>query len=158
MLNLDEANVLAWLTPIRPATGKIDWPPAVRPLERAPAAEPLLIELGAVLSEIETQNPSLLPVALSAAPVRTELQTVIAQLGAARLLRILDWLASNIPEAPRLFRELSEGSTANAQAIRSAIRALTARNTLTRMFSLDRVTTVQACAEAAINPQETPQC
>jgi hypothetical protein len=100
----------------------------------------LLIALGAVLSDIETQNPSLLPVALSAAPARTELQTVIAQLGAARLLRILDWLASNLPDAPTLFRELSEGRTANAQAIRSAIRALTARNTLTRMFSLDRVT------------------
>ncbi|GLR66572.1 hypothetical protein GCM10010909_12520 [Acidocella aquatica] len=154
MLDFTEADVAAWFTPIRPPTRQNNWPPAIRALERGPNVAPLLHELGAVLSELGTQDPSILPKVLLGDPVPHDLQTVAAQLGAARLLRLVDWLSATLPGAPQLLAQLSQGRTANAQAINSALRALTARDTLTRMFSPDRVAWLQSCAEAATNPQE----
>jgi hypothetical protein len=154
MLDFTEAGVVAWFAPLRPPTRQNNWPPAIRAIERGPSVEPLLHELGALLSELGTQAPSILPEALLGDPIQHDLQTVVAQLGAARLLRLVDWFSAVLPGAPQLFAQLSQGRTANAQSINSSLRALTARDTLTRMFSPDRVAGLQSCAEAATNPQE----
>ena len=154
MLDFSEADVAAWFTPIRPPTRQNNWPPAIRAIERGPCVELLLHELGGVLSELGTQDPSILAKALMDDPVQQELQTVMAQLGAARLLRLVDWFSAVLPGAPQLLAQLSQGRTANAQAINSSLRALTARDTLTRMFSPDRVAALQSCTEAVTNPQE----
>lgn len=154
MLDFTEADVLAWFAPIRPATRQNNWPPAIRPIEHERGVEALLHELGTLLTDLDTQDPSILPRALNDAAVQPDLQTVMAQLGAARLLRLVDWFAVTLPESTQLLAQLSQGRTANAQAIRSSLRALTVRNTLTRMFSPDRVAELQSCAETAANPQE----
>jgi hypothetical protein len=154
MLDFTEADVVAWFTPIRPPTRQNNWPPAIRAIERGRSVEPLLHELGTVLSELGTQDSSILPKALKNAPVQHDLQTVMAQLGAARLLRLVDWFSATLPGAPQLLAQLSQGRTANAQAINSSLRALTARDTLNRMFGPDRVAALQSCAEAATNSQE----
>lgn len=154
MLDFTEAAVVAWFTPIRPPTRQNNWPPAIRVVERGRSVEPLLHELGTVLSELGIQDPSILPEALLSDPDQHDLQTVVAQLGAARLLGLADWFSGILPEAPQLLAQLSQGRTASAQAINSALRALTARDTLTRMFSPDRVAWLQFCTEAATNPQE----
>lgn len=156
MLDLTETGVAAWFSAVRPATRQNHWPPALRPVERAPGVELSIEALAKILSEIEEQEPSCMVRALAVAKVRQDLQLVLAQLGAARLLRIADWLVSTLSEGPRLLAELSHGRTANADAINSALRALTARATLARMFSLDRVAELQSYAEAASNPEETP--
>jgi len=154
MLDLTEIAVAAWFAPVRPPSIQNNWPPAIRPLERAPTVQPLLEALGSVLSEVEDETPAYLPAALTSGPVWQDLQTVVAQLGGARLLRIVDWIVASQPEAPRLIAELSRGGNANGPAIRSSIRALTARAALTRMFSPDRAADLQSCTEAATNPQE----
>ena len=154
MLDLTEATVAACFASIRPPARQNNWPPAIRPIERAPAVEPLLDALGAALSEIAEQDPACLPAALAADSLRRDLQTVVAQLGAARLLSIADWIKASQPAAAQILAQLSRGQTADATAIRSSLRALTARATLTRMFSLDRVTGLQSCAEEAANPED----
>ena len=155
MLDLTDAAVAAWLAPIRPPARQNNWPPAIRPIERAPAVEPLLDALGATLSEIEDHDPACLSAALAADPARHDLQTVVAQLGAARLLRIADWITATHPAAAHILTQLSSGQTSAARTIRSSMRALTARAMLTRMFSLDRVTDLQSCAEEAANPEDS---
>lgn len=154
MLNFTEADVAAWFAPIRPPACQNTWPPAFRPMERGGSAEPLLHELGAVLTELDVQDPPILPDALMDATVQRDLQTVVAQLGAARLLRLVDWSIATLPRGSQLLAQLSQGRTANAQAIRSSLRALTVRDTLARMFSSDRVAELQFCVEAAANPEE----
>ena len=155
MLDLTEATVAAWLAPIRPPARQNSWPPAIRSIERAPAVERLLEALAAALSEIAEQDPACLQAALAADPLRRDLQTVVAQLGAARLLRIADWITATQPAADQILTQLSRGQTSDARTIRSSMRALTARATLTRMFSLDRVTDLQSCAEEAANPEDS---
>jgi len=154
MLDFTEAHVVAWFAPIRPHTRQNNWPPAVRPIERGGGVEPLLHELGTVLSELDAQDPSVLPKALMDATVQRDLQMIVAQLGAARLLRLVDWFVVTLPGGQQLLAQLSQGRAANAQAISSSLRVLTARDALTRMFSLDRVAELQFCAETATNPQE----
>jgi hypothetical protein len=154
MLDLTEATVAACFASIRPPARQNNWPPAIRPIERAPAVERLLEALAAALSEIAEQDPASLPAALAADSLRRDLQTVVAQLGAARLLSIADWIKASQPAAAQILAQLSRGQTADATAIRSSLRALTTRATLTRMFSLDRVTDLQSCAEEAANPED----
>lgn len=154
MLDFTEAAVVAWLRPIRSSTRQNSWPPAIRPIEREPGVEPLLHTLGTLLSEIADSDSSLLPEILMDDTIRDELQAVVAQLGAARLLRLIDCFAVTSPGWPQVLAHLIQGSSASAQAIRSSVRALTTRNTIIRMFSPDRVATVQSCAEAATDPQE----
>lgn len=155
MLDFTEADVVAWFAPIRPASRQNNWPPAIRAIERGHSVELLLHELGGVLSELGTHESSILSDALFDVPVQHDLQLVMAQLGAARLLRLVDWFSAVLPDAPQLLAQLTQGRTANAQAINSSLRALTARDTLARMFSLDRVAALQSCAEAANNAQES---
>ena len=75
---------------------------------------------------------------------------MLAQLGAARLLR----LAASPTKGTQLLAELSKGGTANARGLGSSLRALSARDTLTRMFGPGRLAELQSCAEAAIKFQE----
>ena len=154
MLDFTEAELLSWFAPLRPPSRQNNWPPAVRPIERAPAVEPLLHELGAILSEPADKNAPSLAVALGAEPARQDLQIVLAQLGAARLLRLAERLGASPTEGTQLLAELSKGGTANSRALGSSLRALSARDKLTRMFGPGRLAELQSCAEAAIKFQE----
>jgi hypothetical protein len=154
MLDLNEAAVVNWFTPIRPPSRQNSWPPAARQIERADRTKPLLEELGVVLSELERDSPASIPEAVLAPSVRQDLQTILAQLGAARLLRIVEWLALSQSQASPIITALAHGQTASARAISSSLRALTARAALTRMFSPDRTAALKTSLEAATNQQE----
>jgi len=156
MPDFTEADVVAWFSPLRAPTRQNSWPPAIRPIERQPAVAPLLGTLGTLLSEIVGSDASVLPEALMDGGVLDELQTVVAQLGAARLLRLVDWFAVTLPGQTLVVAHLAKGRSSNAQAIRSALRALTVRDTIARMFSPDRVAELRSCAEVATNPLEDP--
>jgi len=154
MLDFTEAELLSWFAPLRPPSRQNNWPPAVRPIERVLTVEPLLHELGAILSEPADNISSSLAVALGAEPARQDLQIVLAQLGAARLLRLADSLGASPTEGTQLLAELSKGGTTNGRALGSSLRALSARDTLTRMFGPVRLTELQSCAEAALKFKE----
>ena len=113
MLDFTEAELLSWFAPLRPPSRKNNWPPAVRPIERAPAVKPLLDELGAILSESADKNAA----SLGAEPARQDLQIVLAQLGAARLLRLAERLGASPTEGTQLLAELSKGGPANSRAL-----------------------------------------
>ena len=154
MLDFTEAELLSWFAPLRPASRQNNWPPAVRPIERVLTVEPLLHELGAILSESADKNAASLAAALGAEPARQDLQIVLAQLGAARLLRLAERLGASPTEGTQLLAELSKGGTANSRALGSSLRALSARDQLTRMFGPGRLAELQSCAEAALKFQE----
>jgi hypothetical protein len=155
MPDFTETAVVARFAPMRAPTRSNTWPPAIRPAEREPAIEPLLDTLGTILSEFENSDSAAIPEGLIDDTVLEELQTVVAQFGAARLLRLVDWLSSVVPDQSRLVARLANGKSGHAQAIRSSLRALTVRDTITRMFSIERVAELQSCAETALKPTET---
>jgi hypothetical protein len=126
MLDLTEAGVVAWFAQVSPLCPNNIWPPATRSIERDSAVQPLLDELGCVLSEVYADAPRALQHIFDEEAARCDLQIVLAQLGAARLLRIID------------------------------IRTLTARAAITRMFGPYRVAELQSCAQAVEETQEKP--
>jgi hypothetical protein len=156
MLDLTEAGVVAWFTQVSPLCPNNIWPPATRSIERDSAVQPLLDELGFVLSEVYADAPQALQHIFDEEAARCDLQIVLAQLGAARLLRIIDWFATLQPDGELKVLQLSGGETAEGKALASSIRTLTARATITRMFGPYRVAELQSCAQAVEETQEKP--
>ena len=79
-----------------------------------------------------------------------ELRTLLCQVGAARLLALMHFLSENAePGSAPLPVVLSRAETAEALALRSALRALSRRFTLQRMFSPERLSALRtAIADA----------
>jgi hypothetical protein len=155
MPNFEEGSVTDWLEEIRPVQVAQDWPPAVRPIETVGDAPQLLTHLGELLDEICAADPSALSEALRSDPLRPCLQTVLAQLGTARALRLVHWLSEQeIPELHLIVAGLTAGDRAEAQALRHAITRVLRRGTLRRTFAPDRVIALQQAATAALKPEE----
>ena len=156
MPNFEEGPVTDWLKEIRPVPFAQDWPPAVRPIETVGDALQLLTLLGALLDEICAADPSALSEALRSDPLRRCLQTVLAQLGAARALRLVDWLAEQeVPETYLIVAGLTAGDHAEAQALRHTITHVLRRSTLRRTFAPDRLIALQEAATNALTSKET---
>ena len=155
MPNFEEGSVTHWLEEIRPVSVTRDWPPAVRPIETVRDAPQLLTHLGELLGEICAADPSALSEALRSDPLRRCLQTVLAQLGAARALRLVHWLAEQeIPETHFVVAGLTAGDRAEAEALRDTIMHVLRRSTLRRIFAPDRVIALQGAATTALKPKE----
>ena len=133
MLDLEQSAVTDWLRAVHPS-GPV-WPPPVRPIETEGEAPALLAALGRVLSEQAAGSPDRLFNLLTAPDLRVELQRVLAQLGVARLLRILAFL----PQAHIQVAALVEGASPDAQALRAAIAATGREVLLERLFGVARV-------------------
>jgi hypothetical protein len=156
MLDPTDNGAAAWIAPLRPEGPNNLWPPTTRLIERDPAVQPLLAELGQTLSQIETDGPEALAQIFVLESVRRDLQITLAHLGAARLLQTLDWFATSQPGGEINVLELSSGETPEGKALSSSIRSLTARATVVRMFGPDRVAEIQTCAEAVNDTGEKP--
>ena len=158
MPNFEAEVVTDWLEEIRPVPLAQDWPPAVRPIETVGDAPRLLTHLGGAFDEICAADPGALSEALRSDPLRRCLQTVLAQLGAARALRLVHWLAEQeIPGTHLIVAGLTAGDRADAQALRHTIRHILCRSTLRRTFAPDRVIALQEAATAALKHKETDQ-
>ena len=99
MPDLEQAARTEWLTALRPAAAN-EWPPAIRAIETEADNAKRLQALGSILDEIPQEELPDLSTALREGPLRDDLRAVMAQLGAARLMRLLHWLAEIDP--PRL--------------------------------------------------------
>jgi hypothetical protein len=151
MPNLEEHAVRAWLIEIRPTKPADAWPPTIRPIEAVDEVPSLLLALGDLLDEFTAVDGERLQAALRDDLLLAELQAVLAQMGAARALRLLHWIAeSTAPHSHAVVTMLAAGETAAAKALRATISSVTRRAALQRMFSAPRVAALQSAALAAL--------
>ena len=151
MPDLEHRAVTDWLTELRPVVAAQEWPPAVRPLEMEAGHPERLVALGRALDDLEDDHVAELARMLRTPRLAEDLRAVLAQLGAARLLRILHWLPERgIPECNLVIAGLVEGDAPEARAIRAAFAALTRRAILRRIFDPERVALLNAACIAAL--------
>ena len=146
MPNLEQHAVAEWLTALNP-TAASAWPPPFRMVETAADNPQRLQALGSRLDHLAPGELTILPGALSQPPLRDELRAVLAQLGAARLLRLLHWLAES--DSPAAIAVLISGDDATGAALRAAIAAVTRPALLRRIFAAERIAALDAASAGA---------
>jgi hypothetical protein len=140
MPNLEHTAVTAWLTELRPDAASSEWPPAIRPVETQALLPDHLAALGVALDDLAKTDPRVLRDALCRSPLRDEVRAVLAQLGAARTLRLLHWLAEvDLPDCHAVIGALVEEDGAEARCIRAAVAAVTQKATVRRIFAPERI-------------------
>ena len=150
MPDLEQDAVTKWLTALTPAAAN-EWPPPIRAIETQADNAERLQALGSLLGEIMPGQLRHLSAAMREAPLRDDLRAVMAQLGAARLMRLLHWLAEiDLPDCPTVISTLIGGDDGNGEALRAAIAAVTRRALLRRIFSADRIAALHAACETAL--------
>jgi len=147
MPNLGQKAVTAWLVELRPAD-EATWPPAIRALEATGRASDQLDTLGVALDGLVPADLPWLREALRDGPLLTELRAVMAQLGAARALRLLHWLAEvDLPDCYDVIAALTQGDNPGGRALRATAEAVTRAATARRMFAPERIAALErACA------------
>ena len=129
MLDLRPSAVTDWLLAIQPARTDQDWPPPIRPIESA--ADALFDELSDALGLHHDDDGRQLAEALADPATAALLRSVLAQLGAARMLRLVAALFDLLPhpdDAATLHRELRDRRTPDGRALAASLNA-TARVT-----------------------------
>jgi hypothetical protein len=150
MPDLEQAAVTVWLAALRPAAAT-EWPPPIRAIETEGDNAERLQALGAILDELVPAQLRGLSIALSEPPLRDEVRAVMAQLGAARLMRLLHWLAEiDLPDCPTVIHTLVGGDDGNGEALRAAVAVVTSRAVLRRIFALDRIAALHAACQIAL--------
>ena len=147
MPNLEQHTATVWLTELRPAASR-EWPPPVRAVETEGDTPERLQAFGSLLDQLAERDLQNFSAALRQAPLRGDLRAVMAQLGAARLMRLLHWLAEiDLPGCDAVISALIGGDDATGHALRAAIAAVTRRALLRRIFAPDRIAALQAACE-----------
>ena len=147
---LEDHAVTDWLTELRPVVDAQEWPPAIRPLEMETGHPEQLVALGRALDDLEDDHIAELGRMIRMSAFADDLRALLAQLGAARLLRILHWLPERgIPECNLVIAALVEGVSPEARALRAALAALTRRAILRRIFDPERIALLTAACTAA---------
>ena len=150
MPNLEQYAVTKWLTALRPAAAMSEWPPPIRAIETETDNSERLQALGSIFDELIPEELRHLSTALKEPPFRDDLRAVMAQLGAARLMRLLNWLAEiDLPGCHAVISALVGGDDATGHALRAAIAAVTRRALLRRIFAPDRIAALHAACETA---------
>jgi hypothetical protein len=146
MPNLEQTVVTAWLTELQPRDAPA-WPPAIRPLEATGRAPERLVSFGAALDGLVPADLPRLRDALRNGPLLPGLRALMAQLGAARTLRLLHWLAEvDLPECHDVITALTDGNEPEAQALRATISVITRAAIVRRMFAPERIAALEhAC-------------
>lgn len=154
MPNLEQHAVTAWLTELRPGPAATEWPPAIRAIETEADLPQRLTALGRAFDDLAPGDPHALATALRNAPLRDDLRAVLAQLGAARVLRVLHWLCEiDVPDCHAVIAALLQDDGSVGQALRAAVEAVTRRAVLCRIFAPERIAALEiACAAALQEP------
>ncbi|GAB0119831.1 hypothetical protein [Acidisoma sp. 7E03] len=155
MPDLRTPTVLDWFELVRPVETAQLWPPSIRLVEQTAEAETLLGELGRVLDDAADRAPARLAAQLHSEVAILSLQETVAQLGAARTMRITHWLREiALPEGVAAGNAIMRGDTRAARAIRSCITTVTRQATLARLMSEERLAELAVAAQAA-TPEKT---
>jgi hypothetical protein len=150
MPNLRTPDVQDWLVALHGSLGPGDWPPPIRAIEARDGHPQLLADLGVALDAAANQDASAVAALFLDDLAAKELRPVLAQLGAARLLRILHWaLEHELPDSHGIIPRLLTGDDAETRALLAALCALTRRIILHRIFLPQRIAALEAaCAQA----------
>ena len=151
MLDYSELATNDWLGhETRSWAGQREPEYAPRAIERRGDAPGLLEDLGRFLDSVGDRSPADLSRLLQTIPVQTALTEVLAQLGAARLMRFFHWLdEAGIPDSHLIVATLIEGDHHAARTLRSAVAVFTRSHVITRLFAADRLERLQIATEAA---------
>lgn len=145
MPDLAEATVADWIERVRPLADGQRWPPMIRPIEQTAGLDSGCRRLGTTLDAAAAADAAALGIALRASPLRDELAAVLAQFGAARLLRLLHWLSEgHLPEAGAALAALLRPDTEAGRALQAAAAALTRQATLNAILDPARIAALQA--------------
>ena len=151
MPNLEQHAVTEWLIALRPAAATGEWPPPIRAIETEADNPERLQALGSILDQLSQGELEILSTTLREAPLRDDLRAVMAQLGAARLMRLLHWLAEiDLPGCHAVIPALIGGDDGNGAVLRAAIAAVTRPALLRRIFAPDRIAALQIACETAL--------
>ena len=133
MPELDRHSVLDWIEACQPGllSGNAG---ALRPIEEDEEVRSSLETLGRALDVAEACQGMSAAMGRGEAP--RDFRAVMAQLGPARLLRLVCWLAAEgSPERAGVLHLLFGGPHPDAAALRDALEVLHRRELLTRLFS-----------------------
>jgi hypothetical protein len=127
-------------------------PEATRRAELEPSVETAVVALGVAIHDAAAFDPPGLARRIRTDPARTLFQSVLAQLGSERLLRMLDWLTA--PDKPARRAILAALFTSEAgdssDAVRAAVRVASKRALLNRMTAETRLRSLAFCATERI--------
>ena len=148
MPNLNEQYVTSWLAEWR-GSPAADWPPPIRAIEQQDGLPELLEALGAAFDGTDGSRTGAVCKRLQTEKQANNLRSVLAQLGAARALRILQWLSElDLPESRALLDAMLRDRSSEGIALCALVDALRRRATLDRIFAPDRLTALErACTE-----------
>lgn len=137
MPDLERSSVLDWLHRTEPRIAACVASP-VRGIEDAPEVRALLMELG---TAVDTGSPEKVGRGLAEDGGLT-MREVVAQLGVARMLRLIEWLDSaEAVEAAGALRValLRDDTTEAGRLLRSTFDALHRQDLLARIFAPERL-------------------
>ena len=154
MPELDRTPVMDWVAACQP--GLLAWTPEpMRNIEDDEAVRLALVELGLSLDAPVFEGDGL-QAATSGTDAPRDLRTVLTQLGPARLLRLVCWLASEGSTArAAVLHLLLDGPHPDATALRSALDVLNRRELLARIFSEERLQQLLAATKTATEGAQT---
>jgi len=145
MPDLERQSSIAWLHAVEPeVSSRLGVP--VRPIEDLPEIRPLLVALGRALDQPDAHIPGGLAIGLATGDTVEILREVLAQLGPARLLRVLAWLdTAPLAQGEEVLNALVQDNHSEAgRAIQGILHALHRQALLARIFHPDRLAMLQA--------------
>lgn len=143
MPDLQRASATDWLHAVEPEFSRRLTAP-VRPIEDVAAVHPLLVALGIALDQHLSQHgDGLGPKLLDGI---TLVQEVLAQLGPARMLRLLAWFeTADLPRGEELIDALLHDDRSEAgRHLRATLGELQRQSLLARIFHPDRLALLQS--------------
>ena len=149
MPDLEQHAVTDWLVGLRPPSDAATWPLAIRPTETAADNPSRLQALGQQLDDIGNSLASPVADLLRIPALLDDLRAIVAQLGAARSLRIMHWFAE-MPDGSLAISALIDDNALGSLAARATLSALIRHAQLRRIFAADRVGALQTACEAAL--------
>jgi hypothetical protein len=147
MPDLEQQAVTRWFAGLVPDADAGSWPPPLRAIETTDDNAQRMHALGLVLDQLTSGD---LAAVLREATFQADFRAVLAQLGAARQMRLLHWLGENDAAEPEgMVPALVAGDDGTARALRAAIAAVTRRALLARIFAPERIAALEAACRAA---------
>ena len=148
MPDLSKSTVLKWLGDQDTGIASL-WGGPTRPIEDDAAVQSALGEMGAELDRSLNKDSRRLSAALQEQPTLGGLRRILAQLGPARLFRVLHWLsAAGLPEAEKVLGGLlQDDPTGVGRMLREAIQEMHRQELLGRLFSRGRLEALLAACQ-----------
>ena len=126
------------------------------PAEEHERVLPSVLRLGALLDECFGRSPDELRDRFRQDRVQATTRHVLAQLGVARRLRLLQWFAETAEQEEFPSRIIGDGQGETGAFLRAELLRLHRRASLDRIFSPDRIAALLAACSHAVITETSP--